>query len=142
MDVREKAEEFFETIVSRRKSLVEIPLNCSQGETGALLYLTFVKEGITASDLSEELKVSMPRVASVLNSLESKDLIKKSIDLEDKRRTIVNITEKGKQLVLEKKEEAIKNIIKIIEKMDKEDIEQYIMLSRKIGNIMNKMQEE
>lgn len=46
MDAKAKAEEFFETIVKRKKSLIEIPLNCSQGETGALLYLTFVKNGI------------------------------------------------------------------------------------------------
>lgn len=29
MDAKAKAEEFFETIVKRKKSLIEIPLNCS-----------------------------------------------------------------------------------------------------------------
>lgn len=142
MDAKKKAEEFFEIIIKRKKTLVEIPLNCSQGETGALLYLTFVKDGITPSKLSMELKVSLPRIASILNSLESKKLIKKSIYLNDKRKSLVYITKAGKSLVLEKKKEAIDNIIKIIEKLDEKDIEQYIKLSKKIANIMDEMQED
>lgn len=141
MDAKAKAEEFFETIVNRRKSLIEIPLNCSQGETGTLLYLTFVEDGITPSRISEILDVSLPRIASVLNSLESKKLISKVTDSEDKRKTIVNITDVGRKLVLSKKEEAIGKITKIVEKLDEKDIDEYIRLAKKIEKIMEEMQE-
>lgn len=141
MDAKAKAEEFFETIVKRKKSLIEIPRNCSQGETGALLYLTFVKDGITSSELAEILNVSLPRIASLLNSLESKKLVKKLTDREDKRKTIVNITDVGKELVLSKKDEAINRITKVIEKLDEEDINEYIRLAKKIGKIMEEMQD-
>ena len=141
MDARAKAEEFFETIIRRKKSLIEIPRNCSQGETGALLYLTFVKDGITSSELAEILNVSLPRVASLLNSLESKKLVRKLTDKEDKRKTIVNITEVGRNLVLAKKEESINELTRVIEKLDEEDINQYIKLAQKIGKIMDEMQD-
>lgn len=141
MDAKAKAEEFFESIVIRKKSLVEIPRNCSQGETGALLYLTFVKDGITSSELAENLNVSLPRVASLVNSLESKNLVEKLTDKEDKRKTIVNITKGGKKLILSKKEEAIDKIAKVIEKLDEEEINQYIRLAQKIGKIMDEMQD-
>lgn len=141
MDAKAKAEEFFESIVIRKKSLVEIPRNCSQGETGALLYLTFVKDGITSSELAENLNVSLPRVASLVNSLESKNLVEKLTDKEDKRKTIVNITKGGKKLILSKKEEAIDKIAKVIEKLDEEEINQYIRLTQKIGKIMDEMQD-
>lgn len=141
MDARAKAEEFFETIIKRKKSLIEIPRNCSQGETGALLYLTFVKNGITSSELAEILNVSLPRVASLLNSLASKKLVKKLTDKEDKRKTIVNITEVGRNLVLTKKEESIEKLTRVIEKLDEEDINQYIKLAQKIGKIMDEMQD-
>ena len=141
MDARAKAEEFFETIIKRKKSLIEIPRNCSQGETGALLYLTFVRDGITSSELAETLNVSLPRIASLLNSLESKNLVKKLTDKEDKRKTIVNITAVGKELVLEKKEESINKLTRVIEKLDEEDINQYIRLAKKIGKIMDEMQD-
>lgn len=141
MDCKAKAEEFFELIANRRKTLVEIPLNCSQGETGTLLYLTFVKDNISASKLAESLEVSLPRITSVLNSLESKKLIERKVDSEDKRKTVVSITDVGKKLVLSKKEEAVEKISKIIERLDEKDINQYIALARKIGKIIDEVQE-
>lgn len=83
----------------------------------------------------------MPRIASLLNSLESKNLVKKLTDREDKRKTIVNITDVGRELVLSKKEEAINKITKVIEKLDEEDINEYIRLAKKIGKIMEEMQD-
>lgn len=105
------------------------------------MYLTFVKDGITPSELAEILGVSMPRVVSLVNSLESKKLIEKLTDKEDKRKTIVNITRVGKELVLDKKEEAINKITRVIEKLDEEDVNQYIRLAKKIGKIMEEMQD-
>lgn len=141
MDAREKADEFFETIIKRKKSLIEIPRNCSQGETGALLQLTFVKDGITATELAEVLNVSLPRVVSLINSLETKKLVKKLVDKDDKRKTVVYITQNGKKLVLEKKEEAILKLTKVIEKLEEEDINEYIRLAKKISLIMDEMQD-
>lgn len=141
MNCREKAEEFFDMIVKRKKTLVEIPLNCSQGETGAMLYLTFVKNGISSSELAENLNVSLPRITSVLNSLETKKWVEKNVNIEDKRKTIVNITAIGRMMVLSKKQEAIEKIEKIIDKLDEEDINQYIRLSKKIGKIMEEVQD-
>lgn len=135
-----KAEEFFEIIAKKKKSLVEIPLNCSQGETGTLLYLTFVKDGITSSELADKLKVSLPRITSVLNSLDSKKLIEKRIDSQDKRKTIIYITKIGRKLVNEKKQEAVEKIAKIIEKLDEKEIEEYMRITQKIGVIMEEMQ--
>lgn len=140
MDAKAKAKEFFEIIATRKKLLVEIPRNFSQGEVGALLYLTFVKDGITSSQLAKTLNVSLPRIVSLLNSLETKKLIEKQTDKEDKRKTIINITEIGRQLVLNKKEEAINTITKVIEKLDEEEINQYLKLTKKIGKIMDEMQ--
>ena len=141
MNAKVKAEEFFETIIKRKKSLIEIPRNCSQGETGALLYLTFVKDGITATELAEVLNVSLPRVVSLINSLETKKLVKKIIDKDDKRKTIVYITQEGKKLVLEKKSKAILKLTRVIEKLDEKDIDEYIRLAKKISSIMDEMQD-
>lgn len=136
MDIYAKSEEFFKIIVERRKTLIEIPLYCSQGETAALLHLNYVKDGIVASELSKILDVSLPRIAMLLNSLESKKLIKKTSDKKDKRKTIINITKQGKEFVLRKKDEAINKIAKIVEKLDEEDINLYIKLANKIEKIV------
>ena len=139
MDCKAKAEEFFEIIVKKKKTLVEIPLNCSQGETGTLLYLTFIQDSVSSSELAENLAVSLPRIASILNSLESKKLVEKTTDNVDKRETVVHITEVGKELVLSKKREAINKITRIMEKLDEEDINQYIRISKKIEKVMGEI---
>lgn len=106
-----------------------------------MLYLTFVKDGITATELAEILNVSLPRIVSLINSLETKKLVKKLVDKEDKRKTIIYITQDGKKLVLEKKEEAILKLTKVIKKLDEEDINEYIRLAKKISSIMDEMQD-
>lgn len=141
MNARKKAEDFFYIIATRKKSIVEIPLNYSQGEVGTLLYLNFIQDNVTASELSEKLNVSLPRTVSIINSLESKKLLTKRIDKEDKRKTIINITEDGRKLVLEKKEECIEKLTKIIEKLDERDINEYIRIAEKIGRILDDMQD-
>lgn len=83
--------------------------------------------------------MSLPRIASVINSLESKKLIEKMNDREDKRKTIIYITPTGKEMILKKKEETINKMEKIIEKLDEEDIEEYIKLAEKIGNIIKEV---
>lgn len=137
MDVRAKSEEFFRMIIERRETLLEIPLYCSQGETAALLHLNYVKDGVVASELSKSLNVSLPRIATLLNSLESKKLIEKKSDCKDKRKTIITITKKGTEFVLRKKDEAIGKISKILEKLDEEDINLYIKLANKIEKIID-----
>lgn len=139
MSSREKAEEFFDLIAKRKKTLVEIPLNCSTGETGTLLYLTFVKAKATPSEIATSLEVSMPRILSVVNSLERKALLTKEIDALDKRKKVIKITEKGRKIVLEKKEEAVEKITKIIEKLEEKEVLEYIRISTKIGKIMDKI---
>lgn len=41
MDAKAKAEEFFETIVTRKKTLIEIPLNCSARRNWSLTVSNF-----------------------------------------------------------------------------------------------------
>lgn len=136
MNYEVKAEEFFKIMVELGTSLGNIPQSCRQGELGALLYLNSINKNITPTELSEAMMISLPRTVSLLKSLENKGLINKNINLIDKRKTIINITEQGKQLILEKKDEAINNIVKIIEKLDEDEIIEYIRLTKKIGKII------
>lgn len=139
MNTKKYAEEFFEIIIGKHKNFINMPLECSKGEFGTLLYLVFINKDVTPSKLCEEIGVSLPRMTTILNALETKKLIEKTINSSDKRKIIINITKEGKDLVLKKREEAINNIIKIIEKLDEEEIKEYIKIAKKISNIMNEV---
>ena len=79
----------------------------------------------------------MPRILAIIDTLRAKKLIIKRIDSNDKRRTIISITEKGKKDIIQKKKNAISFIEKIIKELSDEEIEQYISINRKIEEISN-----
>ena len=132
MDAKNAAEEFFGMLVKCKKNLSEIPQACSQGENGVLLYLSFKQDRVSPSELSDSLGVSLPRIASVLNSLENKKFIIKKIDTEDKRKSIVEITEIGKEYVSNKRNEAINDLAKVLDKLNEEERKEYLKLTSKI----------
>lgn len=139
MNYNKKAEEIFETLTKRKKYIGELSSNISQGESGVLLYLLNVKSNVSQSELSEKLGVTMPRIVAVINTLQNKELIEKKLDPNDKRKSIISITNKGKDNIIKKKKDAIKFIENVIKELDEQEIEQYIDISKKIERISNKI---
>lgn len=140
MNYNKKAEEIFETLTKRKKYIGELSSNISQGESGVLLYLLNAKINVSQSELSENLGVTMPRIVAVINTLQNKELIEKKLDPNDKRKSIISITNKGKDNIIKKKKDAIKFIENVIKELDEQEIEQYIAISKKIERISNKIE--
>lgn len=139
MNYNKKAEEIFETLTKRKKYIGELSSNISQGESGVLLYLLNSNSNVSQSELSENLGVTMPRIVVLINTLQKKELIEKNLDSNDKRKSIISITNKGKDNIIKKKKEAIKFIENVIKELDEQEIEQYIDISKKIERISNKI---
>lgn len=139
MNYNKKAEEIFETLTKRKKYIGELSSNISQGESGVLLYLLNSNSNVSQSELSENLGVTMPRIVVLINTLQKKELIEKNLDSNDKRKSIISITNKGKDNIIKKKKDAIKFIENVIKELDEQEIEQYIDISKKIERISNKI---
>lgn len=118
-------------------SLGEILNEFNRGEIGVLGYLAFEKDEATAGELSEKLNVTTARIASILNSLEAKDHIKRTEDNKDKRKTLVVVTKKGKALAKKAKKEVIDKITKVINEIGEEETKEYIRITLKIREILN-----
>ena len=69
-----------------------------QGEAFVLLYAKMKGDSILPSEVSTEMNISSARIAAVLNSLENKGLVTRSIDPDDRRRVLVALTQDGKAL--------------------------------------------
>lgn len=140
MNYNKKAEEIFETLTKRKKYIGELSSNISQGESGVLLYLLNTNSNVSQSELSENLGVTMPRIVALINTLQKKELIEKNLDSNDKRKSIISITNKGKDNIIKRKKDAIKFIENVIKELDEQEIEQYIAISKKIERISNKIE--
>ena len=109
----------------------------NKGEFGLLNYIYFETKEVSAGMLSEKLKVSTARIASVLNSLEAKKLIKRKIGTDDKRKVVVEITTKGKEIINKYQEEVVNKVSYIISRIGQEKAKQYFDIMLEINSIIN-----
>lgn len=109
----------------------------NKGEFGLLNYIYFETKEVSAGMLSEKLKVSTARIASVLNSLEAKKLIKRKIGTDDKRKVVVEITTEGKEIIKKYQEEVVNKVSYIISRIGQEKAKQYFDIMLEINSIIN-----
>lgn len=133
MSGRERALELFDLNFNSKINLL---YEGFKGENGVLLYL-LDNNGSTQSDISKFFNVSMPRVSKIINSLEEKGLIIRAISSDDKRKSIIIITDQGKEVIMLKKEKVLKVIEKILEVLTFEEFNSYKYISKKINSILN-----
>lgn len=109
----------------------------NKGEFGLLNYIYFETKEVSAGMLSEKLKVSTARIASILNSLEEKKLIKRKIGTDDKRKVVVEITTEGKEIIKKYQEEVVNKVSYIISRIGQEKAKQYFDIMLEINSIIN-----
>lgn len=138
MDVENMAEMLFQQIKEGTSTPISEMLdefNC--GEIGVLSTLAFDQNPVTAGELSEKLNVTTARIARILNSLESKQYIRRKNDRIDRRKTFVTITKKGKELADSTKKEIMDKIVQVIQEVGYDEIQTYISIVLKIRSVLN-----
>lgn len=142
MQYEKVIDDFFKKIQGHSKnSLEQMFCGFNKGELGVLRYL-YSNKKVTSGDLSDFFDVSTARIASILNSLENKKLIIRKCDSFDKRKILINITEKGVKLTQDMKNEVQKRIEYLIGKIGLDSFEQYLDLTIMINDVFNNYEEE
>lgn len=138
MDVKTEAErlmlEFRTCTPQKIFSRVE---ETKRGMGFVLLMLENSDREIVAGDIAEGMNVSTARVAALLKKMEQNGLITRENSSSDARRTVVKITPKGRETVLEKRAEFLKKTELLIEKVGMKDLEEFIRISRKIRDVLD-----
>ena len=70
-----------------------------------------------------------------LNSLEEKELILRSVDLDDKRSFLINTTDKGYELLEESNKKFIEALIDLFDKIGNHDANDIVRISEKISKL-------
>lgn len=105
---------------------------------GEDLFLVMLSEmgGIsTPSKVVEDSEFTPARLSAILRNLESKGYIAKKQDEYDKRCTIIEITDAGRERSGDIKKEMIGNALEIIEKLGETDAAEFIRLVRKLAAV-------
>jgi len=107
-------------------------LDIIRGEKRVIGYLIEIEDGVHPKKISDFSGVSTARIACILNKLEEQNLIKRTQDLIDKRKIIVNLTDNGRTLGFTYQNEIISELSKMLEDLGEADANEYVRITKKI----------
>ncbi len=89
-------------------------------------------------DLSREFMVSSARMAVLLNALEEKNYISRSMDKRDNRRTVIKLLPRGEEFFVKENEKILKFIETFFKDLGKEDAGEFVRLYAKLMKFVAK----
>jgi len=84
------------------------------------------------------LNISSARVAAALNSLEEKELITRRINVDDRRKIIVELTPKGVEYLEERQREHFERIKSILVQLGEKDAKELVRILGRIAEVLDK----
>ena len=112
------------------------------GEAGILRCLYQKQEAMTAGELGRVMDIGSGGVANLLNSLEKKGYICRSVNPSDRRGIMVLLTDSGKQLIEKKEQEALRLTAGLLSRLGRDDTERLICIYQKMLDIAEKYLQE
>lgn len=106
------------------------------GMRAILLYLADAQEKVTASKISDYMKVSTARVTVLLQKMEVRGLIEKKRDPEDNRRIKVALSARGRELAAQMQEQVNAHVEAMIDQIGMERMLEFAAISQEIHSIL------
>ena len=107
----------------------------ARGECFVLRCLARSRTPMLPSDLSRQLHASTARVAVVLNTLEKKGLISRSIDPLDRRRILVSLTDAGREYAAAVRIQLCEGMKRLLEELGEQDAREYLRITKRMLQI-------
>ena len=138
MDYQKVAEEFMaiNKTVKQNMSLRKMD-EIKVGEMAFLLALLEENNGIIATNLANKLNVVPSRITAIINSLIKKQYVVRLTDKNDRRKTLICITQSGYAFCLTKKQQVLDELVKLFEKLGERDTLEYLRIYKKLSQFTN-----
>ena len=91
-------------------------------------------EGISVSELSDSMEVRPPSVTSVITVLEQKNMVQRCMDLKDRRKIRIKLTEAGNQFIENNKKKVFFGVKGLVEHLGPEKSKQLADLINETDN--------
>lgn len=142
MDYTELAEEFLQYTHQFQKGHHQKRIDgIMRGETFVVVYIARKGRCVLPSEISTEMSISSARIAAALNSLEKKGLITRQIDVDDRRRILVDLTPSGKELAERHRQTALNTTIRMLESLGEKDAKELVRIMEKLSHMVPKIME-
>lgn len=117
----------------KRKAQKEVD-DCMHGEQFVLFYISKHEGNVIPSDISNEMGISTARITTALNSLEGKNLITRKIDVNDRRRILVNLTGSGHEQVKLQYQKIMDIITKMLHYLGEYDSNELLRIMKRLAD--------
>ena len=107
-----------------------------RGEMAVLRLLAREQRLMLAGEISRSLSMTTSRIASVLNSLEKKEMIARLPDPADRRRVAVALTARGEDFCRARRREAERDFTHLLERLGEDDARQFVHLLGRVFAIL------
>lgn len=134
----------FQDIVRRNRMYPHLPKDGNLPLTAAfgLLKLMDSEKQITVPDLQRTLQMGKSAVSQMLNTLEEKGLIVRSVNVKDRRRIDIEISPAGKKLMTEMKHHVDWMVNEVIDRFGEEKSQQLAALSEDFAVVFDEVHRE
>lgn len=134
MDYDSLARDFMEVMNQMRKRRTQKKFNDSmQGESFVLYYISQHEGNVIPSDISNEMGITSARIAATLNGLEDKGFITRRIDVQDRRRIIIDLTDAGREQVGQQYRMIKKMTVGMLKYLGEDDSKELIRIMKKMA---------
>jgi len=136
MDYESLALEFFNVLPEFRRNVQQKKVNESMyGEAYILHYISSHDECLIPSDISNEMGISAPRMATVLSGMESKGYVIRQIDSQDRRRILITLTPSGKEQADKNSHTVIGAITGMLRYLGEKDAGEYVRITKRLSEM-------
>ena len=135
MDYESLARDYLEVMHQMRRRNTQKQVNDSlHGENFILSYISEHEGNVIPSDISNAMGITSARIAAALNSLEGKGLISRRIDVEDRRRILIDLTDAGKEKVNNHFQMIMSYTTNMLQYLGEYDAKEYIRIMKRLAD--------
>lgn len=137
MEYQELAEELLHTLIFAsnlrgKKRINEI----AKGEKFIICYL-YQHEKALPGEIAGQMRTTTAHVAKMLRSLDERGIVSRTLDETDRRRILVSLTDKGKEVAKSYAEEVTGMLEKLLMTLGEQDAEDYVRITKKVVGVLN-----
>ena len=112
------------------------------GQKQIMHVLAQSEDPVTPGALADACHVTSARIARALKQLEAQGLIVRTEDPEDGRRTLVSLTEKGQDVVAERKKRIGETMKEFCKELGAEDTQELLRIMRRVAELAPEFQKQ
>lgn len=136
-DLNESILSFFNIYNMFRKRMAGFAdVTMSITEVGALHFINKEKQ-VTMKELSDFLEITPPSTTALINKLTKKNMLKRTVNKDDRRNVILSFTAKGEDMFKKAENEKVKIVKEIFSCLNEKESSELCSISQKIFKEMH-----